>query len=487
MSTRFDAVIIGSGIGGLTCGAFLARAGMRVCVLERHSKIGGYAHNFRRKEWTFETGIHSVPMGKGGVIDHLLSLLGVADRISTIELPEMYHLQTPSLNFSMPSRRDDIHARLNDEFPHERGNLAHLFDEFKKFDDAVISPMYSWEKKFIDEDKQFVSRFHNVSYEQFISRWIRDEKLKRYFFGQWPYGGGSPDFGGALFYSIMFVLHYRDGTHGLRAGFSSLADALAHVIVSRGGEVRTRSEVSGIIVAQRAVRAVTLTDGTEIETNLAVSNVSPYLLHRRLLPQASCSSLYRRRLSNLRPSISAFAVYCGLKKTPHPVVPRHTSFWLASDDNAAIFRDIQTDRHERPGHLIFLRSPDESAAATLTLLYFCNSSSSGDWKRDKAAWTDRLLARAERVHPGILDSIGCIEAGTPATFERYTANTAGALYGFENTKDIYGEAKLPVTTHIDNLFQAGHWGKPGCGVLNVMVNGYTAYHTIMRSIKRIQR
>ena len=58
----FDAVIIGSGIGGLTCGAFLTRAGMRVCVLEQHSKIGGYAHSFKRKKFTFESGIHSVSM-----------------------------------------------------------------------------------------------------------------------------------------------------------------------------------------------------------------------------------------------------------------------------------------------------------------------------------------------------------------------------------------------------------------------------------------
>ena len=81
MSQRYDAVIIGSVICGLTCGAFLARAGMCVLVLEQHVKIGGYAHNFKRRKFTFESGIHSVAMSEGGLVTHLLRLLGVDELI----------------------------------------------------------------------------------------------------------------------------------------------------------------------------------------------------------------------------------------------------------------------------------------------------------------------------------------------------------------------------------------------------------------------
>jgi prolycopene isomerase len=77
-----------------------------------------------------------------------------------------------------------------------------------------------------------------------------------------------------------------------------------------------------------------------------------------------------------------------------------------------------------------------------------------------------------------------METGSPATLERYTANTAGALYGFENTCEMYGEAKLPIRTHLTNLYQVGHWGKPGGGVVNVMTSGYTGYHVIMREHDR---
>ena len=84
MKPNYDVIVIGAGIGGLTAAAFLARGGRKVLVLEQHSKIGGYAHSFNRRSFSFESGIHSAPMGQRGVIMHLLRLLGV-DALLPIE------------------------------------------------------------------------------------------------------------------------------------------------------------------------------------------------------------------------------------------------------------------------------------------------------------------------------------------------------------------------------------------------------------------
>ena len=88
MSTP-DAVIIGSGFGALTCAAHLARAGMKVRVLEQHLRIGGYAHRFKRGAFEFDSGIHSVPMAPGGIIDGILSGLGVRGRIGAFVLANL--------------------------------------------------------------------------------------------------------------------------------------------------------------------------------------------------------------------------------------------------------------------------------------------------------------------------------------------------------------------------------------------------------------
>jgi phytoene dehydrogenase-like protein len=480
VSSRYDAVIIGSGIGGLTCAAFLARAGMRVCVLEQHSKIGGYAHSFKRRGYTFESGIHSVPMAQGSIIRHLLTLLGVNDAIRTIELPEMFHMETPGFTFTMPSRRSEIIAALQERFPQQKQNIQRLFEDYKRFHHHIVEPIFNYEKRFVEEDREFAAQFHNLSYEQYLSRFITDPLCRSAFYGQWPYGGASPDYGPALFYVMMYMLHVTDGSHSLAGGFETLATALASVITSHGGAVLTRQRVAGLSMEGKQVVAAVTANGDSIEADLFISNVGPSILHHELIPAANRSKLWQRRLSNLAPSISAMAVYCGLKTPAADIIPHNTNFWFASLDNQAIFQKIRHNDHAALEHLICLRNSESRDPATLMILYFLNQSVSTNWKQDKSAFAQRMLDKAEELHPGLKSVIDCSEVGSPDTFERYTGNSGGALYGFENTKELYGEAKLPVNTHVANLFQTGHWGKPGCGILNVMYNGYYTYHMIMR-------
>jgi prolycopene isomerase len=129
---------------------------------------------------------------------------------------------------------------------------------------------------------------------------------------------------------------------------------------------------------------------------------------------------------------------------------------------------------------MFLQSSNPAEPTTLLLLAFCREGDSTDWHIDKRRFAEKMLVAAERVVPGFREAVDTMEIGSPATFERYTSNTAGALYGFEATKEVYGEAKVPNGTYLKNLFQAGHWCKPGGGIWNVMECGYTAAQMILR-------
>lgn len=481
MLKRYDAVVIGSGIGGLTCGAFLARAGMRVLVLEKHADIGGYAHSFKRERHLFECGIHSVPMADSGMVRHLLGLLGVDNMIETIELPVMFNASTPEYSFTMPGKKEEIERALNDSFPKERRNLVRLFDDMRDLNEKIIRPIFDFERSFVEEDQKFVSRFHNLSYQNYIEKFFSDKNLQFALFSQWPYGGASPDFGPSLFYIMMFLIHYLDGSHSLKGGFSSLVGALAHAITGRGGEIKTNSEVSELVVRGKNAASVKTVSGEEFEAGVFISNISPYILHNKLIPKEERNRRWQRRLSNLNPSVSAVAVYLGLNRDISDIMENNTVFWFSSRDNKKIFRNILNNRHETLNHIVFLRSAVTSAPPTLTMLYYLKKSASDRWKTDKMLFAERIMSKAEQLYPGLKEAVDFIEVGSPDTFQRYTDNTGGALYGFENTKRIYGEAKMPVTTHLSNLFQTGHWGKPGCGVWNVMVNGYQTYHTAIRN------
>ena len=481
LSPQYDAIIIGSGLGGLTCGAFLAKAGMKVLVLEQHRKIGGYAHSFKRRKYVFESGIHSVSLSDNGMIMHLLKRLGVDHTIEKIALPEMFSMATPKYRLTMPAEPQNIIAYLEEQFPSQKQNIAALTKEVKVFYDKVLECEFDLENAFVKNNTEFISRYHNRSYKSFIDSIFTDEKLRMFFYSQWPYCGAAPCHGSTLYYFMMYVVHWFEGSHCCKGGFSTLADALAGAITDRGGAIKTKSLVTEITAENKLVKSLKLLTGEEYEANIIVSNVSPYLLHNKLLNREARSRRWQRRLSNLRPAPSSVIVYLGMKPQFHDLLKNTIHFWYASHDFGSIFANVLTDKKDTIDHLIFLKSAEPSDYPTLTLMNFVQKSYSTDWKNEKMRIAERMRRKAEVLYPGLNDCVELQEVGSPTTFERYTLNTDGTLYGFENTKDMYGEAKMPVITHLGNLFQTGHWGKPGGGVWNVMANAYAASNIILNS------
>jgi prolycopene isomerase len=477
----WDAVIIGSGIGGLTCGAFLARAGLKVLVLEQHTKTGGYAHSFKRKSFTFESAVHCVPLSANGFIFHLLKMLGIEKSIETIELNDMYHVAAPGLNLTMPSRCGEIEETMKKAFPFQAGNIDSLLENMKKFYDNIEKQALDWETAFVPENAEFASQYHNLSYENYLAKFINDPMLRFFLGAQWPYGGSSPQSAPALFYVLMFIIHYLEGSHSIKGGFSALSNALAGYIVSCGGAVKTRCRVTGLEVDGTRVSAVVCASGERFETRLAVSNISPYLLHNELIPPEYRNRRWIRRLSNLNPSVSSVSAYLGMKEGFDKIVDKSINFWFAHTDAEKIYRNVMENRKDDIDHLILLRSVGHGPNPTLTLMNFARKDFSSNWKLDKIALAERLVRKAEEIYPGLSSQIELIETGSPATFERYTLNTDGALYGFENTKNMYGEAKMPISTHISNLFMTGHWAKPGGGLHNVMYNAYNCFHIMKKT------
>jgi phytoene dehydrogenase-like protein len=248
--------------------------------------------------------------------------------------------------------------------------------------------------------------------------------------------------------------------------------------------VKTGCRVVGLETDGCNVLCAVTQDGNIHGADTFVSNVSPYLLHSRILDTKSRSRRWQRRLGNLSPSVSSVVVYLGMKEGSLDRMKHSTLFWAESPDNGTVYRNITGNRKERLDHLILLKNALRPACPTLTLMHFSLKSFSSDWRSDKARLAEKMVDMAEKMLPGLRRDIVMMETGSPDTFERYTGNTGGAIYGFENIKTIYGEAKMPISTHLGNLYQVGHWGRPGCGIWNVMINGYTASHQIMKELEK---
>ncbi len=280
----------------------------------------------------------------------------------------------------------------------------------------------------------------------------------------------------------MFYVHAVEGSHYIVGGFEVLARELASVITDNGGDVLTGNGVASLRVEQDSVTAAVLENRDAVEADIFVSNISPYALYGHMIPQTARTRIWRRRLNNLRPSVSSIAVYLGLAQGCTAVPRDGVFFWYATSDHDTMFRNILGSADRPLDHLLFFSAPQECSQRTLLLMTLADGSVCGNgWKERKQRMADAMVKKAGELFPGLAQEIQCMETASPQTFERYTGNTSGALLGFENTRDIYGEAKIPPRSYLNNLFHAGHWGKPGGGVWNVVHNGHLVSDIILNS------
>ncbi|MGM0461878.1 MAG: phytoene desaturase family protein [Fibrobacterota bacterium] len=476
-------VIIGTGLSGLTTGAFLAQKGHEVTLIDQHYQIGGCAHNFSRKHYTFEAAIHTAPLSEDGVIFSLLQQLGLDGEIVPVEQDEMFRVTTSHASYCIPQKKEDIQNYFYTVFPHESSGLNRFFTDLEEMRDKMFTLFTPDKKGYLDKDPEFSRKFQGRSYSSYLESLFTDPELIAVLGGQWPYVGISPEYGSRLFLTMLFATHYFNGSHSVKGGFARLAECLAQYIQKRGGHIVLRKEVRGFSGENKRITTVH-TETASYEGDCIVSDINPYLLHTKLLPENMRSRRILRRLNMLSPSLSSVAVYLGMKEGYETLISGNVIAWYRdihaySDIYTAARRGLPYDED----HLVALKPKEYlGKKPTLTLLSFAHQNASDNWKEDKKETARRMIERLKKIYPGIEGYINHVEIGSPDTFYRYTRSQNGAIYGFENSCDPFRETKMGYTTHIKNLYQCGHWTIPGCGVYNVMTNGFTVAQKINSDI-----
>jgi phytoene dehydrogenase-like protein len=476
LSHNYDAIVIGSGIGGLTAGALLAKQGMRVAVLEQHSRPGGCCQGFSRQGFTFDSSVHSVCLAEHGFVCGLLEELGVRDKIATVPNSSTARILAPDVDYALPADLANLTASLTRDFPAEKKATTALLSDMQQ--------LFKTYKRALLQDVPAPAAMADItaatqSYGEYIGRFIKDEKLKYLFGAIWPFGGSSPSHA-PVYNALIFIAHAVEGSHYVKGGFSNLAEALCRAITGNGGEVKTNWRVTGINVdGRKAVTSVRNAYGEELAADVFVSNISPFTLHRQLIPELSRNRMWLRRLAGLRPSVAAVCVYLGLEGEASNIARDNITFWFGSNDHDEVYRGIMEGRRDEINHLLIIRPPAENNS-TLTLICFVKPDATADWGTEKKKIADAMIAKACAVLGDFSSRVRVMESASPATFERYTGNTGGACYGFENVKGLYGQSKLPFFTYLPNLYQAGHWTKAGGGIYNVMTSGKVVADMILK-------
>jgi prolycopene isomerase len=277
-----------------------------------------------------------------------------------------------------------------------------------------------------------------------------------------------------------------------------LSYAIAEVIEENGGKILYDSTVDRILVEEGVVKGVGLAGGETLPARAVVSNASAPATFQKMVPEGAVPEDYLRKLRGYKPSISSFIVWLGLNRDIRDITSAfstHVSSGLSSDQDyqAKLNGEIETGSFGVAIYDNIFKGYSTPGTSTLQLIFVSGyepwrkfeanyrAGNKTDYHKEKARWTDILIKRAERnVIPGLSSMIEVKEAATPLTNWRYTGNTDGAIYGFEQSMDNAYMNRIENQTPINGLYLAGAWGNPGGGYTGAFRSGEKTFQALMK-------
>lgn len=490
----YDAIIIGAGIGGLTCGSLLARNRMRVLVVEQASKTGGYCTTFEYKDYYFDIGLYYLTgCEPGGVIYRTLDDLGLGGSIEFAKLEPAIKIIGGDYEVKITSP-ESLEDRLVKLFPLESLAIRKLVNdsrdiaaEMKDLSTVSVDNMNIWTMIFFFITYMFkyggIRRYRGKSLEEVVDKFIgevssRDDelrirKLRSILFSTNPYL--DPGMMAAI---PMTLLGAGEGCYYPIGGAQTLADRLTEGLRKNYGDLLLNTMVDKILIENGKATGVVLSDGRLVRSRYIVSNADARQTFLKLVGEKYLPTKFKKNLEESWVSGSAFIVSLGVKSNLRT---------MGYDDAIIVYNPVD-DPEELFGNnpdkctvsitIHSITDPDLAWDSTtaVQLIAMLDYDAVDNWDAEQELIADKLIASAENVIPHLSDNILCRHVMTPLTLEQATLNSRGARMGwYPAPASSIRKQKTPIT----NLYQAGHWTYPGGGIPAVVTSGRNAAQLIL--------
>lgn len=473
---KYDIIIIGAGLGGLTAGAKLAREGRKVLVIEQHNRPGGCATTFQRGDFTLEVGLHEMDgPSPRDMKTRIFNDLDVFNNVEFIKVPEFYRFINDHYDVTIPHEPVIAISRLSELFPGEIPGINAYFDQ-------ILNP----KKRSPGGDVP------DKSVGEFLDSIIQNDDLKLILLGNLGYFHDDPYSLSLAYYSVAQGSYYSGGASYIKGGSQKLSDHLAGYIKNHNGEVLLNHLVTGIISEGNRVTGVKYRKkndaalltafADEVIANNAAANVAGLLADDR-------GEELKNEIKEQKAGASLLTVYFGFSKPLKELGNRHYSTFVY-DGSVKTQVEIAGNNHDDFSRRSFTfvdysqvdsdLAPDGKSVGALCCIDYLK-----DWEgMNKKEYNDKkemvasaFIARVEKIVPGIIDIIEYFEVGTPATVKRYTLNPEGAVYGFAQSPS---RKFFESFRSLENLHFASAWGKTGGGFSGAIFGGYLCAFNILR-------
>ncbi len=493
----YDAVVVGTGLGGLSCAAILAENGFKTLVCEHTDRVGGCCSTYEYEGYRFDIGASVVELA--WVIDELFGRLGAktSDYVDLLPVDPIYGFITADgRRFCYPVDVEEtgkVIASLSAKDGKSWEKFAEVGSEAirKAHGKVMTKPMGSVRdmiKAVADHPsmvkflKYFVLNFESTLCSFFRSDDVRASMCLQSYFLRLP-PALCPGYVAFLAYSEHEGIFYP------RGGMIAIPLGIARVYEERGGSIWFNSTVKRVLLRSGQVCGVEMTDGITVRSRLVVSNINAKTLYLEVVGEENLPSWARRAIRSYEGSMPSPVIMLGLDAPPdldaHHTVPYSTLDFM----NRIWFEDYLNDRTPAfgAGLISWSTRTDPTLAPVghhiLNMIAFAPyRPAEGDWDSIKEPYLERQLGVLEK-HFGLRlkDHVVVARVNTPKDFERILRHPRGAVYGLQN--DITCAAAFSPSVRsraVKGLYLAGASTDLGGGIVPTIGSGMVAADLILR-------
>jgi all-trans-retinol 13,14-reductase len=498
LAPGYDAIVIGSGMGGLTTAALLSDLGKKVCVLEQHYTAGGFTHSYEREGYEWDVGVHYIgEVGKATRTRRMFDYLSGGELEWAPMGDEYDRFYIGDKVFNAIAGKQQFRDNLVNRFPDEERAIDAYLKLLGRSGDALsafgmgrgmpalmrlaMKPWLAWKLRGAYGRKTW----------DVLSELTDNEELIAVLCGQWGDMGLPPKRSPFLAHA-MIARHYLYGGYYPVGGAWRIADTIIPKIQAAGGEVFTYAKVEEILVENGKVAGVLMKDGHRIDCVCVISSAGANNTFNHLLPDdVAEGSGYRRKMRAVQPSVGHLGVYIGLNETAEALKLPRTNFWIypSSDYDGAL--DAFSEDPAAPFPVVYISFPSAKdpdyenrhpGTATIEIVAPAPYEWFAKWRNEtwgkrgeayedlKTEFGERLMDVLYEKVPQVRGKVAYYEVSTPLSTNWFGGYQLGELYGLAHTRERLQQNWLGSKTRIPGLWMTGQ-DTLTCGVTGAMMSG----------------
>lgn len=498
---KYDAVIIGSGIGGLVCGCVLSMEGYSICIVEKNEQFGGCLQSYSRDKVLFDSGVHYLGgLDKGQNLYQIFKYLGIMDHLRLQKMDEDAYdkiiIDNDANEYPLAQGYENFIQKLLAYFPDEEKALRAYCNKIK----AVCKkfPLYNLRHGIGFQEKIPVLE---IDTKKFIDSITNNEKLKAILSGNNILYAGEPNKTPFYIHALINNSYIESSWKCADGGGAQITKLLVKKIREYNGELLKKKEVKKIVEQNGRVTHIELSDGSHIYGTNFISNIHPSKT-LQITATNVLRNAYKKRLTGFENTISAFTLNIVLKKNSFKYF-NHNYYYHKEGQIWNLYN--YTEENWPLGYALFLspfsKNPEYAESiSVLTYMRFeevgkwkntfntqpVNNSRGEDYEQFKKQKAEILLDCIEKKFPGFRTYIQAYYVATPLTFRDYIGNDDGALYGItKNYKDPV-KTFLSSRTKLPNLYLTGQ-NLNVHGILGTAISGLITCFDILGNDNIIEK